>query len=93
MREKKKVSIRVAILSLFCLFCVTTFVSRLASLRKVEPRTSTVPLLNAYSACFLTNVVLAIPCALFSAHLQLHIYPSYSLIKLLLQHPIHFSLG
>jgi hypothetical protein len=29
----------------------------------------------------LTNVVLAIPCALFSTHLQLHIYPGYSLTK------------
>jgi hypothetical protein len=35
-------------------------------------------------------VVLAIPCELFSAHLQLHIYLGYSLTKLLLQHPIHF---
>jgi hypothetical protein len=34
-REKQKVSIRAAILSLFCLFCVTTFVSRLTSLSKV----------------------------------------------------------
>jgi hypothetical protein len=34
-REKKKVSISAAILSLFYLFCVTTFVSRLAFLSKV----------------------------------------------------------
>jgi ribosomal protein L9 len=33
--EKKKVSIRAAVLSLFRLFCVTTFVSRLTSLSKV----------------------------------------------------------
>jgi hypothetical protein len=34
-REKKKVSISAAVLSLFYLFCVTTFVSRLAFLSKV----------------------------------------------------------
>jgi SUMO ligase MMS21 Smc5/6 complex component len=34
-REKQKVSIRAAVLSLYCLFYVTTFVSRLASLSKV----------------------------------------------------------
>jgi hypothetical protein len=34
-REKKKVSIHATVLSLFCLFCVTIFVSRLASLSKV----------------------------------------------------------
>jgi hypothetical protein len=49
-REKKKVSIHVAILRLFCLFCVTTFVSWLASLSR--PRTSKVPSLNAYSTYF-----------------------------------------
>jgi hypothetical protein len=34
-REKQKVSIRAAVLSLFCLFCVTIFVSRPTSLSKV----------------------------------------------------------
>jgi hypothetical protein len=34
-REKQKVSIHAAVLSFIYLFCVTTFVSRLASLSKV----------------------------------------------------------
>jgi hypothetical protein len=34
-REKQKVSIRAAVLILFCLFCVTIFVSRITSLSKV----------------------------------------------------------
>jgi hypothetical protein len=34
-REKQKVSICAVVLSLFCLFYVTTFVSRLTSLKKV----------------------------------------------------------
>jgi NADH:ubiquinone oxidoreductase subunit 6 (subunit J) len=90
-REKQKVSIRAAVLNLFC---VTTFVSMLTSLSKVylaQDQHDTV-VERLFNLLF-TNVVLAIPCASFSAHLQLHIYPGYSLTKLLLQHPIHFSLG
>jgi hypothetical protein len=34
-REKQKMSIRAAVLSLFCLFCVTIFVSMLTSLSKL----------------------------------------------------------
>jgi hypothetical protein len=34
-REKQKMSICDVVLSLYCLFCVTTFVSRLTSLSKV----------------------------------------------------------
>jgi hypothetical protein len=51
-KERRKVNISAAVLSLFCLFCVTRFVSRLTSLIKVYPRTSTVLSLNASLTCF-----------------------------------------
>jgi hypothetical protein len=41
----------------------------------------------------LTNVVLAIPCALISVHLQLQIYLSYSLTKIVAAAPNTLSLG
>jgi hypothetical protein len=51
-KKKEKKTISAVVLSLFCLFCMTTFVSRLTSLSNVWPKTSTVPSLNAYSTCF-----------------------------------------
>jgi hypothetical protein len=80
------VSIRAAVL---ILFCVTTFVSaRISKQDLAYDQHSTV--IECLFNLLLTNVIPAIPYALFSAHLQLHAYLGYSLTKLLLQHPIHF---
>jgi hypothetical protein len=81
-----------AVLCFFLSFCVTTFVSRLASLARfsLEP---------AWCHCWtliqliLTNVVLAIPCALILAHLQLQIYLGYSLTKIIAAAPDTLSSG